>query len=64
MIPGCETSGRSGTEVQFSYIRTNLWGSLAGVSDDVGSCGGCWILGQSYTTYSAVSSQIPTDGVY
>ena len=58
MIPGCETSGRSGTEVHFSHILTTSLGSFASVSGGVGSCGGRWILGQSYMTCSAVSSPI------
>ena len=56
MIPGCETSSRSGTEVHFSHILRTFLGSFA---SGVGSCGGWWILGQSYMTCSAVSSLIP-----
>ena len=59
MIPGCETSGRSGMEVYFSHILRTFLGSFAGVSNGNRSCGSWWILGQSYTTCSAVSSPIP-----
>ena len=59
VIPGCETSGRSGTEVHFSYILITFWGSFATVSGGVGSCGGWRILGQSYKMCSDVSSPIP-----
>ena len=59
MIPGCETSGRSGKEVHFSHILRTFLGSFASVSGGVGSWGGCCILGQSCTTCSDVSSPIP-----
>ena len=55
VIPGCETTGRCRTEVPFFHIHTTFWGSFASVSGGVGSCGGWRILGQSYTTCSAVS---------
>ena len=59
VIPGCETSGRSGAEVRFSNILRTFFGFFFSVSGGVGSCGGWWILGQSNTTCSAVSSPIP-----
>ena len=58
MIPGCETSGRCGTEVHFSHIFRTILGSFASVSGGVGSCGMWWIVGQSYTMCPAVSSPI------
>ena len=39
VIPGCETSGRFGTQVHFSHILRTFWGSFARVSGGVGSCG-------------------------
>ena len=65
MIPGCEISGRSGTEVHFSHIQRTFWGSFASVSGSVGSCSEWWIQGQSYTTSPAVfsNSAFSTDGV-
>ena len=59
MIPGCETSGGSGTEVHLSHILRSFWGSFASVSGGAGSNGGWWILGQLYMMCSAVSSPIP-----
>ena len=43
MIPGCETSGRSGTEFHFPHILYTILVSFASVSGGVGSCGGWWI---------------------
>ena len=59
VIPGCETSGRSGTEVHFSHILRTFFGSFASVSGSVGSCNGWWILGHLCMTCSAVSSLSP-----
>ena len=67
VIPGCETWGRSGTEVHFSHILETFWVFFASVTGGVGSCDGWWILGQSFTTCSTVSSPISafyTDGVH
>ena len=55
----CETSGRSGMDVHFSNILRTFLGSFSSVSGGVRSCGEWWILGQSYTTCSYVSSPIP-----
>ena len=58
MIPGCEASGRSGSKVHISHILMTFLGSFASMSGCVVSCGGWWILWQSYSTCSAVSSPI------
>ena len=59
VIHVCETLGRSGMEVHFSYIRRNFWRSFASVSGGVGSIDRSWILQQSCTACSAVSSSTP-----
>ena len=59
VIPGCETPGVSGMEVHFSHICRTFWASFATVLGGVGSFGGWWILGHSYTTCLAVFSPIP-----
>ena len=56
VVPGCETTGSSGTEVHLSHILRTFLGSFANWPGGVGSCGGWWIVGQSYTTCSTVSS--------
>ena len=47
VIPDCETSSKSGTEVHFSHILRTFCGSFASMLGGVGSCGGWCILGQS-----------------
>ena len=59
MIPGCETSGKSWTEVHFSHILRTFWESFASVSGGDGSCSGWWVMGQSCTTCSTFASPIP-----
>ena len=59
VIPSCVKLSRCGTEVHFSHIRRTSLRSLASVPGGVGSCVGWWILGQSYTTSSDVSSPTP-----
>ena len=58
VIPGCDMSGRSGMEVSYSHILT-FSATFASASGGVGSCGGWWIFGQSYTMCLAVSSPTP-----
>ena len=53
------SSGRSWTEVHLCHIFRTFRGSFTSESGGLGSCGGRWILGLSYTTCSAVSSPFP-----
>ena len=59
MIPGCKTSGRCGTKFHFPNVLVTFGVFFASVLGGVGSCGGWWILGQSYMTCLAVSSSTP-----
>ena len=74
MIPGCETSGRSGTVVDFTHIITTFWGSFASVMGGVGSFGGwCWFIRRVVDSEALMhdvfgclfsNSASSTDGVY